>query len=191
MSATLTNGTRKTLADQIDRLDGMLDGLAEAIPEAVADAVHAAVAVAVREAVQSAVAEVLTNPEVLARIREAGTPSPAPIVATEPPCPACPASRAPSRLGLWYAAARASCAAAGTVLSEQFTSARGWAGRKVELACRWRKPVLGGLGAGLAVALAAYLFGPLVGSLLCAASVSALVVVAAALASKSTNASAS
>jgi VIT1/CCC1 family predicted Fe2+/Mn2+ transporter len=181
MSATLTNGTRKSLADQLDRFDAMLDGLAEAIPDAVADAVRAAVAVAVREAVQSAVAEVLTNPEVLARIREAGTPPAAPTVATEPACPAC---RAPSRLGLWCAAARARCGEACAALSERYIAARAWAGEKVELACRWRKPVLGGLGAGVTVALAAYLFGPLAGSLLCAASVSALVVVAAALASK-------
>ena len=37
MSATLTNGTRKTLADQIDRLDAMLDGLAEAVSRLIAD----------------------------------------------------------------------------------------------------------------------------------------------------------
>lgn len=183
MSATLTNGTRKTLADQIDRLDAMLDGLAEAIPEAVADAVCAAVAVAVREAVQSAITEVLTNPEVLARIREAGTP---PASATESACPAAP-SRSPSRLGLWCAAARARCGEACAALSERYAAARAWAGEKVEVACRWRKPILGGVGAGVTVALAAFLFGPLVGSLLCAASVFTLVVVAAALASKHAN----
>lgn len=44
MTATMmANGkTRKTLADQLDRLDRILDGLAEALNEAVADAVRSA-----------------------------------------------------------------------------------------------------------------------------------------------------
>lgn len=190
MSATLTNGTRKTLAEQLDRLDAMLDGLAEAIPEAVADAVRAAVAVAVREAVQSAVAEVLTNPEVLARIREAGTPPPAPTVVAPTPCPASSGSRIPSRLRLWYSAARVRCAQACAVVAQRLRSARAWAGRQVELARRWRKPILAGLGLGVTVALMAYLLGPLAASLLCAASAFSLVLVVAVLASKHTNLSA-
>jgi hypothetical protein len=46
---------RKTLADQIDRLDGILDGLGEALTEAVADAV--------KEAVRAAVANPAGRPE--------------------------------------------------------------------------------------------------------------------------------
>jgi len=62
MTATLnTNGktVRKSLADQIDRLDQILDGLAEGINETMTTAVRDAV----KEAVQIAVAEVLTNAE--------------------------------------------------------------------------------------------------------------------------------
>ena len=59
---------RKTLASQLDRLDQILDGLAEALDESVAAAVQEAVGVAVKEAVQAVLAEVLTNPEVLARL---------------------------------------------------------------------------------------------------------------------------
>lgn len=183
MSATLTNGTRKTLSEQIDRLDAMLDGLADAIPEAVADAVRAAVAVAVREAVQNAITEVLTNPEVLVRIREASTP-PAPTVVAPITCPPSSASRIPSRLRLWYSLAHARCTQARAVVADRLRSARAWAGRQVELARRWRKPIVAGLGLGVTVALIAYLLGPLAASLLCAASAFSLVLVVAVLASK-------
>jgi hypothetical protein len=48
---------RKSLGEQIDRLDGILDGLAEALNEAVADAV--------RQAVESTVRELLGQPQLL------------------------------------------------------------------------------------------------------------------------------
>src|SRR5262245_31835664 len=69
MSSTNTNGgVRRTLAEQIDRLDSVLDGLADGLNEAVATAVKEAVGVAVREAIQAVLTEVLTNPAVLAKL---------------------------------------------------------------------------------------------------------------------------
>src|SRR5271157_422231 len=69
-SSVSTNGrSRKSLADQIDRLDQILDGLADGLNEAVADAVKQAVAVAVQEAVRGILTEVLTNPDLLAKLR--------------------------------------------------------------------------------------------------------------------------
>ncbi len=68
---TTSNGTlnartaRKSLADQIDRLDGILDGLAEALNESIADAVKGVIAQAVRSAVETAVKEVLSSPDLL------------------------------------------------------------------------------------------------------------------------------
>ena len=56
------NGTtRKTLASQLDRLDGILDGLSEGLSDAVASAVREAVGQAVQEAVQAVLTELLTN----------------------------------------------------------------------------------------------------------------------------------
>jgi hypothetical protein len=49
---------RKSLANQLDRLDGILDGMAEALNEAVA------------AAVTTAVKELLSNPQVLRRVQE-------------------------------------------------------------------------------------------------------------------------
>src|ERR1700736_5087285 len=59
MTTTMNGNVRKSLAEQIDRLDGILDGLAEGLSGAVADAVRDAVHGAVAVAVQAG----LTNPE--------------------------------------------------------------------------------------------------------------------------------
>jgi hypothetical protein len=54
---------RKSLGDQIDRLDGILDGLAEALNESVADAVRNVVGQVVRQAVEVSIKEVLASPD--------------------------------------------------------------------------------------------------------------------------------
>src|SRR5262249_45432290 len=87
MTLTNTNPPRKSLADQINRLDSLLDGLADNLNEAVASAVQQAVAAAVKEAVtsgvQQAIVEVLTNPEVQQLLRPTPpVPDPAPPEAT-------------------------------------------------------------------------------------------------------------
>jgi hypothetical protein len=66
----ITNGRgqRPSLAQQIDRLDGILDNLSEGLQEAVAEAVK----LAVTKAVEAALVEVLTNPE----LRRHLTPEP-------------------------------------------------------------------------------------------------------------------
>src|SRR3954471_13554838 len=74
---TNANGQeRKTLASQLDRLDPILDALGVGLNEAVARAVRDGVGTAVTAAVQAAVVEVLTNPELLERLRPATQPQP-------------------------------------------------------------------------------------------------------------------
>jgi hypothetical protein len=84
MTTTNINGQqRKTLASQIDRLDGLIDTLgagltgavAGAVEQAVESAVRQAVGLAVREAVTAILGEVLTN----ADLRTALAPAP-PVV---------------------------------------------------------------------------------------------------------------
>ena len=66
--STVTNGQiRKSLAEQIDRLDAILDTLAEGLNGAVAGVVSQAVT----GAVEAAVVEVLTNPTLQQRLRAA------------------------------------------------------------------------------------------------------------------------
>ena len=80
MTATTTTRTpsngqpRKTLASQLDRLDGILDGLDAALAGAVQDAVEQAV----KQAVQAVLAEVLTNRELQEQLQQAAQSTPPP-----------------------------------------------------------------------------------------------------------------
>jgi hypothetical protein len=75
-TTTTNDRPRKSLAEQLDRLDAILDGLSEALQGAVADAVQHAVGLAVKDAVQGVLSELLANPEVLAMLRSPTTPTP-------------------------------------------------------------------------------------------------------------------
>jgi uncharacterized protein YjeT (DUF2065 family) len=91
MSATLSNGRphqqRKQLSDQLDRLDQMIDCLSEALPQAVADATREGT----RAAVRDILAEVLRDPEIVARLRDAlgvsTAAAPTPVTATSEAAP--------------------------------------------------------------------------------------------------------
>ncbi len=70
---TDSNGqSRKTLASQLDRLDGILDGLDAALAGAVQEAVEQAV----KQAVQAVLTEVLTNRELQEQLQQAAQPAP-------------------------------------------------------------------------------------------------------------------
>jgi hypothetical protein len=105
MTTTTTNAdgrARKSLAEQIDRLDAILDGLSDALNESVAAAVSQAVGRAVKEAVQAVLAEVLTNPA----FREQALPADVPPASPE----ASPSvSRPLARLTTWLGARVRSC----------------------------------------------------------------------------------
>jgi hypothetical protein len=75
---------RKSLNQQLDRLDQILDGLSDALNAAVVDAVRDAVGLAV----QVALREVLTNPELVARLAPVSAATvalPAPTAANSNP----------------------------------------------------------------------------------------------------------
>src|ERR1700733_7545425 len=88
MTTTNGNGSartvRKSLADQLDRLDTILDGLADALNESVADAVKDVIGQVVSEAVQAAVKEVLASPQLLRAALEKHAPPP-PVLEPKPP----------------------------------------------------------------------------------------------------------
>ncbi len=65
---------RKTLASQLDRLDGMLDGLDRALTGAVQEAVEQAV----KQAVQAVLTEVLSNRPLHEQLQQAAQPVPPP-----------------------------------------------------------------------------------------------------------------
>jgi hypothetical protein len=149
---TVTNGqARKSLAEQIDRLDAVLDGLADGLNEAVAEAVKEAVGTAV----QAVLREVLANPEVQARLR-------APAPAALPPAP--PARWKEYGAGLcalvvvWCAAVRAEC-------RKRLGQVRGWVSGAVERLRglgRFKYHLLVALGVAAAATATASWTGPVV-----------------------------
>jgi hypothetical protein len=74
MTAATPNSrpTRKQLADQLDRLDGIIDALADGLQQAVADAAREGT----RLDVKDAIVEILTNPELRALLASQVPPPP-------------------------------------------------------------------------------------------------------------------
>jgi hypothetical protein len=139
MSATETNGkARKSLAEQIDRLDSILTGLSEALEGAVADAVQRAVGVAVERAVQGVLAELVTNPAVAELLR--GT---APLAGPAPPgVPPPAANPSPVRERLAGLAGRA------RAFSHRLSAGAASLGRRALAALRpWLPPLAAGVAA--------------------------------------------
>jgi hypothetical protein len=188
-TTTTTNGrTRKSLAEQIDRLDAILDGLADALNEAVADAVKDAVTAAVQEAVHAAVVEVLTNAELRKRLGVTQVPAvqpSAPVVV----CVADTVRRCWNWLTGAWGTAKAVARVAGSKALEaanrcliagraKLQEVREQVGRKARtgwmlaialaaLARRFRKQVLVALSVGVLVGVVCYLGGREVASVGC------------------------
>jgi hypothetical protein len=187
MTTTTTpkNGQeRKTLSSQLDRLDLILDALAEGLPQAVDLTVRETVGAAVQEAVKAAIIEVLSNPDLLARLRPASKPEPATV--PSPP-------RGPGWLGRLAGATRAACQTAGQLVKKGASkvarvagnvvqAARhqlavtwqegkklaqaGWAFLRTALGVAWhmRKPLIIAVGAGTLIGVGCYCAGPVVAS---------------------------
>jgi hypothetical protein len=84
---------RKQLADQLDRLDGIIDALADGLNQAVIDAAREGT----RLAVKDAIVEIMTNPELRALLAPAHPePTPAPV----PPQPEA-VTLEPKKPGTW------------------------------------------------------------------------------------------
>jgi hypothetical protein len=168
---------RASLNEQINRLDNMLDGLSEGLNEAVADAVKSAVGTAVKDAVQAVLMEVLSNPEIRARLHVS------PPLANESldsevlraPC----SPTVGERLSIWWQRARACIVSLRAACTEPLRKLRAsaskasqWA-REHLLALRLRYEVirpfnyqlLTALGIGLIVAVIVCYAGPWIAAL--------------------------
>jgi hypothetical protein len=110
---------RKSLAQQLDRMDAMLDGLSDGLSAAVADAVKDAVG----QAVQAALCEVLAHPGVAARL----APAPPPVNHAAP-VPAA-MNRRPSLASRLLAAVRSRAARLGSLLRGTARTARAAIGK--------------------------------------------------------------
>jgi hypothetical protein len=173
---TSANGqARRTLAEQIDRLDGILDGLADGLNEAVAGAVREATARAVQDAVRRALVEVLTNPDVLALLGTAARAQAPDGFPTDGPA----AQRRPGvRAGLgavggWVRrqaqavlGAGGRAAAAGRRAAAAGRRAAGRAAAGLVPVWQLRRPLLLAAGVGTAAGALAYAAGPWAAGLL-------------------------
>ncbi|MFO0929403.1 MAG: hypothetical protein U0736_20640 [Gemmataceae bacterium] len=182
---TTANGTsnartaRKSLADQIDRLDGILDGLAEALNESVADAVKDVIAQAVGEAVEAAVKEVLSSPALLrAALEKHAPPQPAPASPAPEPKKATPKEKVVGAASRLYKKVGQAASQARKKLNEVCSRVRGAArqatrivasapsilGAVARLAWAARKPCAVAVGVGVVCGAACYLGGQLFSS---------------------------
>ena len=162
---TNTNGaTRKSLAEEIDRLEGLVDSLGEGLNEAVATAVEqavsTAVSAAVREAVQGVLKELLASPDFLALLRAAVGPAgrAAPGRGTAPVLPRL--REAAAKAAAWAKArlreAREACGAGLRKVRRGVATAWGCLG----LLPQFRVPLLVALGVGAAAGAGCYFAGP-------------------------------
>jgi hypothetical protein len=157
---------RKSLSEQIDRLDGILDGLAEGLWDAVADAVKQAVGLAVEAAVRGVLTEVLSNPSFLDQLRASlGVTTAAVPVTVVPAAPVRQSSRvaacltrARAWLGIGWCSVRHACASvAGGVTKALSAAKRPW-----QMARQFRTALLVALGVGIVVGIVAYSGGPFI-----------------------------
>ena len=140
---------RKTLADQLDRLDNIIDALATGLNETVAEVVKQAVTVAVQQAVEGLVQAVLTNPELLRGLMAKAMPTePKPEVPSEP--------AKPSRLARACSWVRGCCATLRQKLGKGLTSVR----KRFWIARRFKVQLLTALGVGAIAGTGAYFAGP-------------------------------
>jgi hypothetical protein len=160
MSPTKTNNhVRKSLAEQIDRLDSILDGLAEALNEAVA--------IAVKEAVHAVLTEVLTNPAIAEKLRGMAAPAYQSVNATPKPGLLGRLRRCWSwiKQGVWSI-----CQAVGNLIQQGPQTCRTLVRRmcqnwtsfwtKVQAVRHYKMQMLTAAGVGMAVGTAAYFAGP-------------------------------
>src|SRR5262245_1303259 len=164
MTTTTTNGSvRKTLASQLDRLDGILDALSDGLNQAVATAVEGAVERAVRQAVGQAVretlqalaTEALTNPDLIAAFRG---------VAPAAPPPEDPPNQSQGLLGRARAWAGAALGTACGCVVQQAAGVKAVARAGWRLARKFSRRLLLACGVGVAAGVATYLAGPWLGA---------------------------
>src|SRR5262245_13439835 len=194
---TSSRPQRKTLASQLDRLDGIIDVLADGLNEAVADVVRQAVAAAVQQAVEVVLREVLARPEVLRLLAAQAAPVP-------PATPAEAKPSGPSALSRAWVGLKARLAGAFIRTRDAVRQTRCRVDRVLHLgrvglvekvrsgwerlrsgarkAWRFRGPALWSVAVGLAAGGAGYLAGPVVSAValgLCGAAASAAYFLAA------------
>jgi hypothetical protein len=165
MTNVNTNGQRKTLASQLDRLDTILDTLDEGLQGAVASAVQEAVGLAVREAINGLVTEVLTNPDLLSQVRTLLTP----VIVKHTPKPAASGERlhtvVKERFGSVWNVVKARVEETKQTCRKVLRRIGRWTANllsRVRVLGRFKRQLLLSTGVGLAAGVVSYFAGPYV-----------------------------
>ena len=153
--------SRRSLSQELDRLDKMLDGLAEAIPAVAANSVKEAMTTAVAEAFRATMMEIVANPEIIALLRDAHTAR----VSNDAPAPVKVPLHQQIRKAtssVWKHALAGVRMASGFVVSPVHTVVRctitGY--RQINMIWCLRKPILVALGVGVVIGVVAYASAP-------------------------------
>jgi hypothetical protein len=159
MTTTMNGPVRKSLAQQIDRLDQMLDGLSEALHESITAAVKDAVGLAVKEAVQAVLTELLASPAIQEALRAGAAVPAAANHATAPTSRPTLRERLTRVRGWLGARLKAAAQAVGSIVDKvQRTAVAAW--HKTRLVRRYRWQLAAALAVGAALAAATYHAGP-------------------------------
>jgi hypothetical protein len=154
---TVSNGTsRKNLASQLDRLDQILDGLADGLNDAVANAVKEAVTVAVQEAIRSIVAEVLTNGDLLTRLRAGMDNTTAPASRAKPALAKRAVAKVNTWLGIGWRSIRTAFTGASSVMMHGISRFR----QQMRLVRQFKVPLALAVIVGVVAGIGAYSGGP-------------------------------
>jgi hypothetical protein len=163
-----TNGQRKTLASQLDRLDTILDTLDQGLQEAVASAVQEAVSVAVRDAIKGLVTEVLTNPDLLVQVRTLITP----VVVKNTPKTTIGGKKLQTvvkeRFGRLWSGIKDRVQAAKQACGQLWGRIKQWTCKlvsRLKVLGQFKRPLLLSCGVGLVAGVGAYFAGPFVAAL--------------------------
>jgi hypothetical protein len=158
MTTTMNGPVRKSLAQQIDRLDQMLTGLGEALNESITAAVKDAVGLAVKEAVQAVLTELLSSPAIQEVLR-AGTAMPAADPAVAPATRPTLTERL-ARGQRWVSARLMGMAQAVVSIVGKVRRATWAVWQKTAVVRRYRWQLAAALAVGAALAAATYHAGP-------------------------------
>jgi hypothetical protein len=123
LNAPANERPRRTLNETIGQLDQLIEGLSTAIPETIRDTLQEQVGAAVSAGVRTALVDLLSNPEVLALLRNALAPEPlmaVPVTPARPPL-------FPGVLGTLLGATRAAGQWAWQQLKRAGQAVAGWA----------------------------------------------------------------
>jgi hypothetical protein len=163
---------RKSLANEIDRLDGILDGLDEALAGAVEMAVRDVTGKVVREAVEATLREVLSSPELIRAALAQHAPVATPV----------PQTQQRSTLKGWF---KQKLALLSQKAKRNAISAWSWCVSKLKKGCSWvwarcknvasgvklawtfRNTTAVAVTVGVLVGVGAYFAGPVIASSAC------------------------